>query len=95
MRKQEADRTQTYDNTRRSIFSGLYQERSTDLISHNCIAEECIGFRSSFAPMIIVEQAPDEIRTLAEDTTIVSIDFYEREYDIPDEVERKTKYRKR
>lgn len=74
--KREKDKTDKYISTRRKKAKDMYTIKSSKIISDANMAEQVV-FDSKYAPMIIAELKLDEIIELANDESVISVDYIE------------------
>lgn len=76
IRAKEAEYTDLYIATKRSIEKNLYQAASSAIINGSNIREDRIVFNSRYAPMLIVNLTKAEIEDCADNRGIISLSLY-------------------
>lgn len=75
-RKKENENTDLYLKTRRSIVSEMYSEKTQEFIEKTEIENESVLFSSNYAPMMICNLTPAEIKFVSENDDVEEIELY-------------------
>ncbi|MDO5148629.1 MAG: S8 family serine peptidase [Oscillospiraceae bacterium] len=75
-RKKENEKTELYLKTRRSIVSEIYSEKTQEFIEKTEIDNKSVLFSSNYAPMMICNLTPAEIKLVSENDDVEEIELY-------------------